>query len=141
LSALIGNSEGGAVYDCCAGSGALTIQHWLRNKKTKFICEESDERVIPFLLFNLAVRNIEGYVVHGSALEQKRYKIYKLEKADSTPLLRKRIYLNAPLIMEYLTLPIISHGRRLKERCLTTDFQNLAHRKKIMLTTPLSFIY
>jgi type I restriction-modification system DNA methylase subunit len=82
LSALIGNSEGGVVYDCCAGSGALTIQHWLKNKKTKFICEELDERVIPFLLFNLAVRNMEGYVIHGNALEQKRYKIYKLEKSE-----------------------------------------------------------
>jgi len=82
LSALIGDNENGVIYDCCAGSGVLTIQHWLKNKKNKFICEEIDERVIPFLLFNLAVRNIEGYVVHGNALEQKRYKIYELKKGE-----------------------------------------------------------
>jgi len=80
LSALIGDNENGVFYDCCAGSGALTIQRWIKNKNTKFICEEIDERVIPFLLFNLAVRNIEGYVIHGNALEQKRYRIFKLTK-------------------------------------------------------------
>jgi len=83
LSAVIGNSENGIVYDCCAGSGALTIQHWLKNKNTKFICEELDERIIPFLLFNLAVRNIEGYVIHGNALEQKQYKTFQLTKGDN----------------------------------------------------------
>jgi type I restriction-modification system DNA methylase subunit len=83
LSAVIGDGENGVVYDCCAGSGALTIQRWLKNKNNKFICEELDERIIPFLLFNLAVRNIEGYVVHGNALEQKRYKIFQLTKGDN----------------------------------------------------------
>ena len=81
LSALIGDKEG-VFYDCCAGSGALTIQRWLNNKNCKFICEELDERVIPFLLFNLAVRNIEGYVINGNALEQKRYKIFALQKGE-----------------------------------------------------------
>jgi len=83
LSAVIGNSENGVVYDCCAGSGALTIQHWLKNKNNKFICEELDERIIPFLLFNLAVRNIQGYVIHGNALEQKRFNIFQLTKGDN----------------------------------------------------------
>ncbi|MCL2252783.1 MAG: SAM-dependent methyltransferase [Treponema sp.] len=81
LSALLGDAEG-IIYDCCAGSGALTIQRWLNNKNSKFICEELDERVIPFLLFNLAVRNIEGFVIHGNALEQKRFKLFELQKGE-----------------------------------------------------------
>jgi type I restriction-modification system DNA methylase subunit len=81
LSELAGTRDG-TVYDCCAGSGSLAIQRWIHAKNTRFICEELDERVIPFLLFNLAVRNIEGYVINGNALTGKRHKIYKLEKGD-----------------------------------------------------------
>jgi len=89
LSAVIGNGKNGVIYDCCAGSGALTIQRWLKNKNNKFICEELDERIIPFLLFNLAVRNIEGYVIHGNALEQKRYKIFQLTKGDNYSIVKE----------------------------------------------------
>jgi type I restriction-modification system DNA methylase subunit len=97
LSAVIGNGETGVIYDCCAGSGALTIQRWLKNRNNKFICEELDERIIPFLLFNLAVRNIEGYVIHGNALEQKRYKIFQLTKGDNYSIVKeiKKIDLTA----------------------------------------------
>lgn len=41
------------VYDMCSGSGALTIQKWCSNKNLKFVCEELDENLIPFLLFIL----------------------------------------------------------------------------------------
>jgi type I restriction-modification system DNA methylase subunit len=80
LSALIGDAE--TVYDCCAGSGSLTIQKWLHDKNTRFVCEELDGDVIPFLLFNLAVRNIEGYVVNGNALTRERFAVFKLEKGE-----------------------------------------------------------
>ena len=38
------------VYDCCAGSGSLTIQKWNTNHDLQFVCEELDENVIPILL-------------------------------------------------------------------------------------------
>jgi hypothetical protein len=60
----------------------LTIQRWIKNKNNKFICEELDERVIPFLLFNLTVRNIEGYVIHGDVLKQKIFRIFELAKGE-----------------------------------------------------------
>ena len=66
------------VYDMCCGSGALTIQKWISNKKLKFVCEELDEAVIPFLLFNLKIRNIEGYVLNGNILTGEKKAIYKL---------------------------------------------------------------
>jgi type I restriction-modification system DNA methylase subunit len=87
LSALIGDAE--TVYDCCAGSGSLTIQRWLHNKNTRFICEELDGDIIPFLLFNLAIRNIEGYVVNGNSITQEKFAIFKLEKGERYSHVRK----------------------------------------------------
>ena len=66
------------VYDMCSGSGALTIQKWCSNKNLKFVCEELDENLIPFLLFNLKIRNIEGYVINGNVLTDERKTVYKL---------------------------------------------------------------
>lgn len=56
------------VYDCCAGSGSLTIQKWCTNPGLKFICEELDEQVIPILLFNLCLRNIDATVINKNIL-------------------------------------------------------------------------
>nr|DAE94884.1 MAG TPA: N-6 DNA Methylase [Caudoviricetes sp.] len=70
------------VYDMCSGSGSLTIQKWCSNKNLKFVCEELDENLIPFLLFNLKIRNIEGYVINGNVLTVERKTVYKLTKGE-----------------------------------------------------------
>ena len=72
----------GTVYDLCAGSGSLTIQAWVRNPNRRFICEELDEQVIPLLLFNLAVRNIGGYVINRNSLTMEMTACYKLTATD-----------------------------------------------------------
>lgn len=69
-------------YDMCSGSGALTIQKWITNKNLKFVCEELDTNLIPFLLFNLKIRNIEGYVINGNVLNGERKAVYKLTKGE-----------------------------------------------------------
>lgn len=69
-------------YDMCSGSGALTIQKWITNKNLKFVCEELDTNIIPFLLFNLKIRNIEGYVINGNVLTGERKAVYKLTKGE-----------------------------------------------------------
>lgn len=66
------------VYDMCAGCGSLTIQMWNKNKNIKVICRELDENAIPFLLFNLAVRNISGEVYRGDVLKCEDYEKYIL---------------------------------------------------------------
>lgn len=71
-----------SVYDMCAGSGALTIQAWNINPNCKFICQEFDERVIPFLLFNLAVRNINAVVIHGDVLSEEQFKAYSVTAGE-----------------------------------------------------------
>lgn len=68
-------------YDMCAGSGSLTIQIWNLNKNMNFICEELDENVIPFLLLNLAMRNISATVINGNILSGERFKAYKISSS------------------------------------------------------------
>lgn len=68
--------------DMCCGSGALTIQKWIDNSNLKFECEEFDENVIPFLLFNMMLRNINAQVKHKDVLQDKIYHIYKIVKND-----------------------------------------------------------
>lgn len=67
---------GGVVYDCCAGSGALTIAKHKQDNSLRFVCEELDENVIPFLLFNLAIRGITADVIHGDVLKNEIYEVY-----------------------------------------------------------------
>lgn len=68
------------IVDVCSGSGALTIQAWNVNPNRTFTCYEVDERAVAILLFNLCVRNIEGYVHHQDLFDDKRKKVYKLTK-------------------------------------------------------------
>lgn len=70
------------VYDLCAGSGALTIQKWNLNHDLHFVCYEYDKRVIPLLLFNLAVRNINALVVNGDALQDEVFTRYTVKSGE-----------------------------------------------------------
>lgn len=66
MGLLAGNSD--KVVDLCAGSGALIIQKWNQTPNTEFTAIEYDENVIPFLIFNLVIRNIRCDVFHKDAL-------------------------------------------------------------------------
>lgn len=70
------------VTDLCSGSGALTIQKWVANKNQKFICKEIDENVIPYLLFNLAVRNIDAMVYNMDILQDEIFHEYKVSSEE-----------------------------------------------------------
>lgn len=77
---LAGDSE--TVIDMCAGSGALTIQKWNRNHDLKFKLYEFDTNVIPFLLFNMAVRNISCTVYHADVLQMDIFKEYQIVNGE-----------------------------------------------------------
>lgn len=80
VSALAGECR--TVYDCCGGSGALTIE-MLKNHTIENVCvEELDENVIPFLLFNLCLHNASGFVVNGDVLTCEQFKCYELTKGE-----------------------------------------------------------
>lgn len=83
LCAELTETGGKTVYDICAGSGVLTIQKWVRNPDKLFVCEELDEKVIPYLLFNMAVRNMSGYVINRNVLTMEWYKGYKLHCGEA----------------------------------------------------------
>lgn len=56
------------IVDMCAGSGALIIQKWNQDHDIRFTALEIDENVIPFLLFNMVLRNIRCRVFQMDAL-------------------------------------------------------------------------
>lgn len=83
--AIDGNTS--VVRDMCAGSGALTLACWRRNKSLRFICDEYDEDVIPFLLFTLASQGIEAVVRNGNVITNNYKSMYvtkngRVVKAD-----------------------------------------------------------
>ena len=80
LSKLIGEAD--VVIDMCAGSGALTIQRWAQNQDQKFRLYELDENVIPFLLFNLVIRNIEADVCRSDVLQDEVYEQWTVQKGE-----------------------------------------------------------
>lgn len=84
LAVFIGRLVGKAdtVVDMCAGSGALTIQKWNMNHEQKFELYELDEKVFPFLLFNMAVRNINCTVYHADVLQDEIFHVYTVSKGD-----------------------------------------------------------
>lgn len=71
-----------SIYDMCAGSGALTIQAWNIKKDCLYVCEEFDEAVIPFLLCNLAMRNMNAIVIRGDVICGERFTAWKLKSSE-----------------------------------------------------------
>lgn len=79
MGLLAGNSE--RIVDMCAGSGALIIQKWNQNHDIRFTALEIDENVIPFLLFNMVLRNIRCRVFQMDALTgEKSVKAWDIMK-------------------------------------------------------------
>lgn len=72
--------ESDVVVDMCAGSGALTIQKWVLNNNQKFELYEFDENVIPYLLFNMMLRNIDCSVYHSDVLQDEIFHEYRIKK-------------------------------------------------------------
>ncbi len=122
LCAVATETGGSVVYDLCAGSGALTIQKWVQNPNRTFICEELDSRVIPLLLFNMAVRNMDGYVLNRNALTLEFENGYKLstgsefseiEEIQSPPdILADEVISNPPYNIKWdAPAPILADSR------------------------------
>lgn len=84
-SGVLGHSDSNA--DICAGTGGLTIKRYAENPNTFFYCEEYSDRALPFLLFNLAIRNVDSLVVHGDSLTRETKAIYKLVKSEKYSLI------------------------------------------------------
>lgn len=78
LSRLIGESD--STIDMCSGSGALTIQRWNEYPDMEFELYEFDENVIPYLIFNMSVRNINAVIHQSDVLQQEIVNSWKVQK-------------------------------------------------------------
>ena len=70
------------IYQYYEADRSLTIQKWVANKNQKFVCKEIDENVIPYLLFNLAVRNISAVVYNMDILQDEVFHEYKISSEE-----------------------------------------------------------
>lgn len=80
LSRLIGKSD--STIDMCAGSGALTIQRWSEYPNMQFELYEFDENVIPYLIFNMVIRNINATIYQSDVLQQEIISSWKVQKGE-----------------------------------------------------------
>lgn len=72
-----------SVADICAGTGSLTVAFLNEHPECQYVrCEEFSAQPIPFLLTNLALRNVTGAVIHGDSLTRETFVEYKLEKGE-----------------------------------------------------------
>lgn len=78
LSALIGDAD--EIIDMCAGTGALSIQRWADGKTGIYYLYEIDDKVLPWLLFNMAIRNIDVRITLGNVLEYEARAVYEVRK-------------------------------------------------------------
>lgn len=81
MSGLAGDAD--TIVDLCAGSGALTIAAWAADQHRRFELFESDGVVIPFLLFNLVLRNMNATVHHSDVLRGCDFALYDVTSGPS----------------------------------------------------------
>lgn len=79
LAKIVGNGD---YFETAAGNGGILIQNWVENPNRKFNAEELSERSVPFLLFNMAIRNMPGEIKQGDSLTGDFTKVFKLTKGD-----------------------------------------------------------
>lgn len=77
-------SENGTnnIADICAGTGSLTIKLLNKYQEATYHCEELSNVALAFLLFNLAIRNINAIIEHKNVLTNAIQTRYKLTKGD-----------------------------------------------------------
>lgn len=81
MGMLAGDRE--ATIDMCAGTGALIIQKWNQNHDMQFRAIEIDNNVIPFLLFNMVLRNIRCDVYQMDALtDEEPIRMWTIRKGE-----------------------------------------------------------
>lgn len=77
------------VLDVCSGSGSLVVELSKLDNNMVFDCLELDDNVIPLLLFNLSIHNIQARVFKYDVIEQEMYECYILTKGEKYSDIRK----------------------------------------------------
>lgn len=100
------------VADICAGTGALSLAILRKSPQVFLHLEELSDRAMPFLLTNLAIRNVSAEVLHCDVLTQQVKAVYLLtasekystiEKTDTLPTARKfdHVVMNPPYSLKW----------------------------------------
>lgn len=87
LTELTCSKDAKTYYEVAAGTGGLLITAWDKHRRaTNFFeycpsmffyqVEELSDRTVPFLLFNMMIRGMNGTVVHGDSLTREIKQIY-----------------------------------------------------------------
>lgn len=69
----------GTYFEAAAGTGGMLISNWAIKPAHYYCVEEQSDRAIPFLLFNLAIRNIKGTVIQCDSLTKEIKVTYELK--------------------------------------------------------------
>lgn len=81
-------------FEAAAGTGGMMIQAWNVYKNRYFVVEELSDRSVPFLLFNMSIRGMNGTVRHGDSLEQNFKAIYYLKSDGNFSRIEKELKKN-----------------------------------------------
>ena len=76
------SGDAGTIADLCCGSGSLTIQKWRHSPDAPFELYEIDEKVVPYLMFNMALRNIECNVYLCDILSQETTRTWHISRGE-----------------------------------------------------------
>lgn len=103
LTSEILNTENGIIFEPTAGTGGMIIKDWDKRMKKAlpwtfdtmsvwYIAEELSEKTIPFLLFNLAIRGINGNVIHCNGLSREAFAAYEVRNEKNNPMGFSHVY-------------------------------------------------
>lgn len=88
LMARLVSDDSRTYFESTAGNGGMMIQAWQHHRVTCpnfwaydpksywYQVEELSDRSIPFLIFNMAIRGMNGAVLHGDSLEREFKNVY-----------------------------------------------------------------
>lgn len=90
LSKIVG---GNSYFEVAAGTGSIMIQAWQEHRLNEspftykpsnywYHVEELSDRAIPFLLFNMLIRGMNGILVHGDALTREIKNVYFIQNTS-----------------------------------------------------------
>lgn len=76
IAGIVGKPK--TVLDIAGGIGGLTIHQWAVQPDGEYVVEEISSASLPFLLFNLLVRDVYATVIHGDSLERVAKDVYQI---------------------------------------------------------------
>lgn len=119
LTKIVNSNEensSGFYYEPCAGTGGICIAQWVAHKEQcsdykpsmfLYTLEELSAQVLPFLIFNLAIRGMNAIVIHCDTLTRESYGVFFIHNKEDDYMQFSNIN-----VMPYI--PEIEHFLRIK---------------------------